>query len=147
MSAMVDGLRRAWALGVQTLFPPRCLVHGTPLWGCEPAWLDAEAAATMPWLGEGGCPRCAAPPGPHAQVGRHCSDCRALGRPAFTRAAAVVRYDGPVPALIWPFKYRGLTALGPALVAAMADRLDAVGFPTDYDGVMPVPLHPTRRRA
>jgi ComF family protein len=73
----------------------------------------------------------------------HCARCR-RGRPSIDRARAIGAYDGALRAIVQSFKYDGRRSLAHGLADLMrrraADILDGV----DY--VVPVPLHPSRRR-
>jgi ComF family protein len=58
------------------------------------------------------------------------------------RAAA--SYEGPLETAIHRFKYEGWRCLAPALASLLADRLAVEPLPARL--LVPVPLHPGRRR-
>jgi ComF family protein len=73
-----------------------------------------------------------------------CPRCRR--RPPFVaRAAAVGAYDGALRAIVHAIKYEGRRSLAKPLAALMRQRCEAVLDGVDV--VVPVPLHPSRRRS
>ena len=60
-------------------------------------------------------------------------------------AGAIGEYDGALRATIHALKYEGRRSLAWRLSALMRDR--GVGVLTGADAVVPVPLHPSRRRS
>lgn len=122
---------RAW---LDFLLPPRCA-------GCRRrgVWLCDACRAALEPPRPPLCPRCSAAvgaPGP-------CPTCRAHP-PAFDAARAAYRYAGPLPPAIHRFKYGGERALGELLGELLAEA--AAGLAPAVDLVVPVPLHPARRR-
>ena len=88
--------------------------------------------------------------GADAPLGRPlCAGCRGqlrwLGPEAVTvrgvEVWAPVAYDGPAPALVRGLKYRGAAGLAHPMAAAIC-----AGAPTLEGVLVPVPLHPRRRR-
>jgi predicted amidophosphoribosyltransferase len=118
------------------LVPPVCLACRASLTGAN-AQLCVSCRRALPWLAEPRCPRCALP----APCGRRCPARSA----AFERAWAPLAHDGPARALVAALKFRGalpVAQLMAAQIAASAPRellANAV--------LVPVPLHPARRRA
>jgi len=118
------------------LAPPVCLACRAPSTDAN-AQLCVGCRRALPWLAEPRCPRCGLP----APCGMHCPARDA----AFEWAWAPLAYDGPARALVAALKFRGalpLAQLMAAQIAASAPRgllADAV--------LVPVPLHPARRRA
>ncbi|HKG03069.1 MAG TPA: double zinc ribbon domain-containing protein [Conexibacter sp.] len=118
------------------LAPPVCLA-------CRASLTDANAQLcvgcrrTLPWLVGALCPRCALPP----PCGVGCP----AGDAAFDRAWAPLAHEGPARALVAALKFHGalpVAQLMAAQIAASAPRellAEAV--------LVPVPLHPARRRA
>ncbi len=68
-------------------------------------------------------------------------------RPAYSLHRSCGRYDGELRELILLFKYKGFKVLGKALADyALRSVGEAEELWTDLDLVVPVPLHPKRRR-
>jgi len=118
------------------LAPPLCPA-------CRASLTDATAALcvpcrrALPWLAQLRCLRCALP----APCGPRCPARDA----AFERAWAPLSHDGPAQALVAALKFRGalpVAGLMAAQIAASAPR-DLLAGAT----LVPVPLHPARRRA
>lgn len=157
-----SGVRTAWDALEGLCFPPRC--HGCDAGGIG----DPDPAGEMsPGLTRWFCPECrrgaegerieapfcavCSAPGDGAVVGPGefvCGDCRGQ-RFAFTRAVAARRSRGVVHDAVIRFKYRGDYGLRWPLAVWLGEALelsaqrDAGGLP---DALIPVPLHPTRRR-
>lgn len=131
-------LRRALkAFGV-VLLPQQCAVCGG----------DAGAAAVcMPCAAEfprwpvPACPRCALP----SIGGTPCGQCL-RSSPAFDRTQAVFDYAFPLDRLVQALKYQRQLALAPFLGAELAAAVaaGASGSETDFDLLLPMPLHPRR---
>jgi len=72
-----------------------------------------------------------------------CPRCR-RGRRHVDRARAIGEYDGALKAVIHALKYEGRRSLARPLAALMRER--AADLVASADCVIPVPLHPSRRR-
>jgi len=133
-----DLLDRLRAELTAALAPPACLACRAPL--ADPhAELCVACRRALPWLGEPRCPRCGLP----APCGRT-AGCPARAA-AFERAWAPLAHAGPARQLVAALKFRGalpVARLMAAQIAATAPRelLDGAAL-------VPVPLHPARRRA
>jgi predicted amidophosphoribosyltransferase len=117
------------------LAPPACLACRAPLRDAA-AELCVPCRRALPWLAQPRCPRCALP----APCGRRCP---AHGA-AFERAWAPLAHDGPARALVAALKFRGALPVARLMAAQIA-----VSAPRELlDGatLVPVPLHPARRR-
>lgn len=73
-----------------------------------------------------------------------CARCRRLERPV-SKARAIGAYDGALRGIIHAFKYDGRRTLARPLAAIMRSRGSEVL--SGADAVVPVPLHPSRRRS
>ena len=73
-----------------------------------------------------------------------CARCR-RSRPVVARALAAGAYDGALRAIVHALKYEGRRSLAGPLAALMRDRCGVVLAGADC--LVPVPLHPSRRRA
>ena len=126
------------------LFPPRCQACGTLQDSqiCETCRSEIEVVrAPM-------CRCCGVPLDPLAAGPSLCADCRS-GR-KFSGARSVGLHAGPLRQAIIRYKYHGRRRLagvfGEMLAdLARADGHDALPLPT-ASAVLPVPLHPARRR-
>ena len=123
------------------LYPPRCLLCRTLGASCL---CDRCAAAVVP-VSEPFCPRCGQGVAPESGGCRHC----ARRPPAFRRARAMGAHEGVLRSAIHQFKYRDrpqlAEPLGRLLVSsARAHASDLNGL--RFDALLPVPMHPIRRR-
>lgn len=73
-----------------------------------------------------------------------CPRCRRARR-AVDRARAIGSYDGALRAIVHALKYEGRRSLARPLAELMRDR--GADMLAGSDGLVPVPLHPSRRRA
>lgn len=142
MRAKLTGMRpielldRLRAELTAALAPPACLACRAPLADAQ-AELCGDCRRALPWLAEPRCPRCALP----APCGSRCPAHAA----AFEQAWAPLAHDGPARALVAALKFRGalpVARLMAAQIAASAPRELLAGA-----ALVPVPLHPARRRA
>lgn len=129
----------SWLCSVQSMaYPPHCLLCGAP--GQSDRDLCAGCDHDLPRLGDI-CATCALPlPGATAT---RCARCLQTPPPQ-DAAVAALDYAAPVDWLITRLKFNRQVSHGPLLAALLADRLVATG--TDADMLVPVPLHPRRRR-
>ena len=122
------------------LYPPRCLICRA----LGEAGLCARCLAQIAPVAPPFCRTCGHPLGTETA----CRNCAAR-RPAFTRTRSLGAYDGNLRAAIHQFKYRDrpqlATPLGQALAAsARTQAADLNGL--RFDALLPVPMHPLRRR-
>ena len=116
------------------LAPPVCATCRAPVRSAAEA-LCAGCRRELPWLPSRRCRRCGLP-GP-------CRDCPARGA-AFEAAWAPLAYDASARRAVTALKFGGALALADAMAAQMA-----AGAPSDLvaqAALVPVPLHPSRRR-
>jgi predicted amidophosphoribosyltransferase len=126
---------RLWAELVAALAPPICPACRAPLPDAQ-ALLCVPCRRALPWLDGPRCARCGLPEPCGAR-------CPAHGA-AFTRAWAPLAHEGPARALVAALKFRGAFPLADL----MAAQIVAGAPPGLLDGALvPVPLHPARRRA
>jgi len=138
------GAKLALVLGglAELLFPSGCAGCRAVARGLFCADCSGLVEALPAWR----CPRCAGNlPPPLARGARPflCSSC-AVALPAFDLVIAPFVYGGPVAQAVRRLKYRGARSLAMRLASAMA----AAGAEVlrGADAVVPVPLHPARRR-
>ncbi len=128
-------LRRLLAELLALVAPPGCSACRTPLRAGHDV-LCASCRRALPWLSASRCARCGLP--------APCRRCPARTA-AFSAAWAPLAYEGPARALVGALKFRGALRLADVMAAPIA-----VGAPphlVDGATLVPVPLHPARRRA
>ncbi len=127
------------------LYPRRCIGCGGPpaepyrfiCWDC---WSDARKVEP-PF-----CDRCGDPVAGAVDHGFICYACSAE-EPAFDGARSAARYDGVVGEALRRLKYGNGLWLAPDM-AEILDRCLRAEYPAlAFDLVVPVPLHPVRRRS
>jgi predicted amidophosphoribosyltransferase len=132
MLAMLERLR---AELLALVVPPLCAACRAPLPRAGDP-LCGSCRRALPWLRGPRCERCALP--------APCAPCPA-GTAAFARAWAPLAYEGPARVLVGALKFRGALALADLMAAQIA-----AGAPQPLLAdatLVPVPLHPARRRA
>jgi len=118
---------------VAMLAPPACAACRSPV-GPAGELLCGSCRSALPWLRGPRCPRCALP--------APCRRCPA-GDAGFERSWAPLAYDGVARDLVAALKFRGALPL----CALMAAQIAATAPPGLIEGALvPVPLHPRRRR-
>lgn len=120
---------------VALLVAPRCAACGAGTAAGQR--ICAGCRADMPWLRDT-CPRCALP--------RPCGPPCPAARAAFAAAWSPLAFEGPARSLVHALKFRGRTALAPALAAQMAANAPP-GLLRGVQALVAVPTHPARRRA
>lgn len=125
--------------------PPRCRCCHAPLFSHRNPYLCSDCVGALPWIGPGACPGCGYPAGPHAIHADGCFRCRG-GRLNLTGAASVARYRAGARSLVLAFKFGGETELAAPIAALMGERLRGADFAGKLDLVLPVALHPAKRR-
>lgn len=137
---IADLLDRVRAELTAALAPPCCLACRAPLADAH-GELCVTCRRALPWLPEPRCARCGLP---SPCGGGRRGGCPAAGA-AFERAWAPLAHDGPARRLVAALKFRGalpVARLMAAQIAASAPRELLCGAT-----LVPVPLHPARRRA
>ena len=128
-------LERLRAELLALVVPPVCAACRAPLPRAGDP-LCGSCRRALPWLRGPCCERCALP--------APCAPCPAQAA-AFERAWAPLAYEGPARVLVGALKFRGALALADLMAAQIA-----AGAPPPLLGdatLVPVPLHPARRRA
>ena len=123
------------------LYPPRCLLCRTLGGSC----LCPTCAAAIAPVPEPLCARCGQGVSPE---GGGCYNC-SRRRPAFDRARALGTYEGVLRAAIHQFKYRDRPQLAEPLGLLLTDYARAHAADLHglaFDALLPVPMHPARRR-
>jgi ComF family protein len=131
-----DLLARVRAELTAALAPPACLACRAPLRDAG-AELCVACRRGLPWLGEPRCTRCGLP----APCGAPCP-ARAA---AFERVWAPLAYEGPARALVAALKFRGALPVARLMAAQIVSTVPRELLRGAV--VVPVPLHPARRRA
>jgi len=131
-----------WERALDLVFPPRCLACGA--FG---AFLCDACLRSAPRAEPPRCPVCWMPvlspaEGPGAG-GQPCPRCRRK-RPAFEGARSPFVYDGAAKRAVHALKYDGVSAVAPAMAAAMAGSLR--DWVPPVAALIPVPLAGGRRR-
>ncbi|MCI0439743.1 MAG: ComF family protein [Chloroflexi bacterium] len=125
-------LSRVAQSALDLLMPMSCAVCGR-----EGRLVCDGCKAALPRLERPYCAICADPDKPL------CDFC-AREPPAVDGICAPYLMFGPVPQMIYGFKYHNLRASAPELGGLLASYLDSHPVPADV--IMPVPLHPRRMR-
>lgn len=120
------------------LFPPRCVVCGSPGSAVCGACLGKARQAPEPR-----CVRCDAPLDARMSRAGQCAEC-ASGRlaPALDRMLVATLYEGVIQTAIQALKYHGKRRAAAPLAALMADRWRAAGGQADV--IIPIALHASR---
>lgn len=121
-------------LALDLLFPRRCV--GCGRYG---DLLCRNCAASLSRALPPRCPRCWQP----WAAGSVCLSCQEEP-PSFDGATTPYIYEGTARKALWALKYDGVSALAGPMGHLMAEHWEQAGITVDV--VVPVPLHPRRRR-
>ncbi|MEA3402532.1 MAG: ComF family protein [Armatimonadota bacterium] len=127
------------------LFPPRCQICGQP--SAQP--LCETCREQVLFIGGHCCALCGVPLRDTQPASMLCSDCRE-GR-EFSGARAAGLHTGSLRDAVLAFKFGGRTRLAEPLAEMMVDgfrrEVEGNGLPlAECAALVPVPLHPNRRR-
>ena len=130
---------------VDLVWPRNCVLCSTPLGETDRGVVCPDCLRTVRWIEPPHCQRCSLPFEGVISESFACGHCQ--GRPFhFERAVCACRAEGVVRESIHRFKYRGQMYLGTHLadwlVAAARSRIDR----REIDAIVPVPLHPRKKR-
>ena len=139
-----DLIRALRALGGALLdfgVPPHCSLCKAPLEEhervvCEGCWSKIQVI-TGPY-----CAACGSPSDVPASTCNHCEN-RTL---RFDRARILSPFDETIQGLIHQLKYRGKRSIGQRLGIMLGALLASDGDSGDLDMIVPVPLHPSRKK-
>lgn len=143
----MNGPRRVehWRRAVADVFYPRsCSACGSRA-GEEFRYLCWECAAAATLLQPPMCSRCGEPVAGRVDGAFVCHLCSGAER-HFELARSAARYDGPVRELIRRFKYEGGVWVRGDLVTLLSACVETHFDHGPPDAVVPVPLHPVKRR-
>jgi competence protein ComFC len=130
---------RLWRSLTSLLLPAQCVGCGVRL-APEERFVCAACRSTFEPVPQPSCDLCGGP-----LTERGCPDC--LGSDfSFHQARAIWVYDGPVRAAIHALKYNGFTRIAEELLDEGEPLWRGLAMFQRVDGLVPVPLHPVRRR-
>jgi ComF family protein len=134
-----------WRSLIDFFFPPRCSFCGESLRENEPSLICSSCFGQIKKVSHPLCRRCGIGFATDAGEDHLCSDClRDIGY--FTKARSLAHYEGLLVELISRFKYRGGIRLAKPLGFLLADYGSPDFSFSDYDLILPVPLHRRRLR-
>lgn len=138
-------LRRELTGLLDLLLPAVCPLCSCPLGPSpHPPFCPDCLAALLPPAGPS-CPRCALPYPTEGGSDHHCEPCLRQP-PPFAKIHALGPYADRLRQAITAFKYQGRIELDRPLGQLLAEQLRQGADPTEFDLILPVPLHPTRLR-
>jgi len=143
----LTALRRLAESALDWFYPRHCYHCGRPDEAPHARTLCADCSAELRKLRIAGfvCDVCGLPLAGEPQAGTLCVTCRAELR-HFDRARAFVRYAGPARSIIRSFKFDGCYFLGERVLGAMLARGWLPAGADGSDALLPIPLHPRRKR-
>ena len=96
------------------------------------------------------CRRCGAPEAAgtpdRGASGPGCPNCAGWGPAAFSRAVVLTDLTGPVQSAVHALKFSGIQGIGTLFGRLLATAPETAGGLSGLDLLVPVPLHPARRR-
>jgi competence protein ComFC len=138
-------LREFFNAAIELVYPRNCLFCQKTVDGDRDGYVCPSCLSAVKWLAPPFCQRCALPYAGAVPETFVCENCRHL-KFHFERVVCACRAEGVVREAIHRFKYNREMYFGPYLadwfVQGVRDKLDWA----DVDAVIPVPLHPRKRR-
>lgn len=149
---MRDRLRAAAELGLELIYPVRCVACGAAmnmksyrgiLSGHTYDGLCADCRAAVRYVDEPVCFKC----GRHIENAdrEYCSDC-AKAHHMYDRGAAVFHYDDMIKQSIYRFKYKGCRIYSRFYGDEMAKRCNTLIAQWKPEAIIPVPIHRAKMR-
>jgi len=122
------------------IFPPRCLICGTPLMENENYSFCPGCRSRINCVRSPQCTRCGLPFQSTEDEDHLCEEC-ILSKPFFSTARALGKYEGTLLEAIHLFKYKGKITIGKTLGKLMAQaEYNSLNI-RDYTLIIPIPLH------
>ncbi len=138
-------LRRCAAAGLSLLFPEVCQFCRACAAGPDEGFVCAACRGRFRWVRHPFCDRCGLPFEGEVLSAFQCGNC--AGRDyAFRAARSAVVVDDFALEVIHGYKYYGAVWLEDVLTDLLWEQLGVLGLRTEWDLVVPVPLHSTRLR-
>ncbi|MBN1663771.1 MAG: ComF family protein [Deltaproteobacteria bacterium] len=138
-------MKRILAGLADLIFPPRCIA-------CEKILIDEEHHSfccdcydRIGFVRSPVCTQCGIPFAGKEQEDHPCGECL-TGKPVFTAARCVGRYEEPLLSCIHQFKYNANIGAGRRLGKLMAQYEYPAFRISDYSLIIPIPLHLKRLR-
>jgi len=141
LSLAANAARRLVEPVLAVVFPSRCPACGRPLSHPVAGPLCDDCWCALPRHRTPAC-RCGLPILPPRSA---CGRCR-RGRQPFAAGASLGPYEGPLRVAIHELKYRGRRRVAARLVRALLEDEAVRTLAATSDLLVPVPLHPRRRR-
>jgi ComF family protein len=127
------------------LFPEMCQVCHAGRASAAEGYVCAKCRARVRFIEPPFCERCGLPYSGDITTPFKCANCSDT-KLYFSRARSVVTADGPVREVIHRYKYRHALWFEPFLAELLISRVAPELAGNKFDLIVPVPLHPTRKR-
>ncbi len=127
------------------LFPEVCQVCRAGRATAEQGYVCAACRAQVQFIKPPVCERCGLPYPGEITTPFECSNCSGV-KLYFARARSAVTADGPVREVIHRYKYQHAVWFEPFLAELLISRAAPELAKDKFDLIVPVPLHPTRKR-
>jgi len=134
-----------WQALINFVFPPKCLLCGQTLEDASDDRPCPYCLSKIKLLSHPRCPRCGLGFVTPAEDDHLCSGCLTEER-YFTAARAIGSYEGLMVEVISRFKYQGASRLAKPLSRLLSEYKDPQLPFSEFDLILPVPLHPQRLR-
>lgn len=139
-----------WNLLLDTLFPTECVLCGNPISHTAkgPVNVCLSCVSTCFPIRTVMCPTCHNPVPGSAMIVRGMCKCCDEGRWGLSGIISIQSYhrDSPIRKLLLALKHRGHTFLARDLAFVLADHVRNHEIWKGYDGIVAVPLHPSREK-
>jgi len=134
-----------WQALIDFFFPPKCPTCGADTENSPYDRPCPSCLAQIKFFSPPICPRCGVGFASSGGENHLCAECLSEER-YFTKARAIGPYEGLMAEVISRFKFHGASRLSRPLGWLLAEYADPDFSFSDFDFVLPVPLHPRRLR-
>lgn len=141
MNALMTWAHRA----IDLVYPRNCQFCATPLAEADSGVICRSCLGTVRWIEEPFCQQCASPFAGEVREAFVCGYCQDL-RFYFERTVCACRAEGIVRDCLVQFKYNRAAYFGPHLVEWLNRAASQWIDWQQVDCIVPVPLHPRKRR-
>ncbi len=127
---------------IDLVFPERCPLCGQIRpYGKKGMCKNCEAGIT--WINEPVCLKCGKMI--EDEENEYCDDCRKIPK-SFVRCFAALSYENRVKDSLYEFKYNNQRSYAAFYVDCIMKKHGSILKDISFDGIVPVPVHPNKRR-
>jgi len=145
MTALIETVQRHLDIGLAFFYPEICQICRAEYATARDGFVGPRCRSQVHFIEPPFCERCGLPYPGAITAPFECSNCREMGFHFSSARSAVVAHD-VVREVIHRYKYQRALWFEPFLARLFLDRAVPALRARDWDFILPVPLHPMKRR-